>query len=125
MRSPAARPRDGDAAPDRRTTLRAMFALPISLPLDNCAVRHELTFDLAGRDWIRATVRVNGHVVKRVTHPHGRIRVSHLPDGRFAFAVTARGHGGRTVRAQRHYSSCAKPVVTIPPGDPPKTLTLT
>ncbi len=29
------------------------------------------------------------------------------------------------MQAHRHYSACVKPVVTIPPGDPPTTLGLT
>jgi peptidylprolyl isomerase len=100
--------------------------LPIVLPsVDDCVAKHALTFVLEGRDWIDATVRVNGHAVKRVRHPHGVIRVANLPDGRFSFAVRARGHGGRRVSAHKTYATCVKPAVTIPPGDPPATLTTT
>src|SRR4051794_27755704 len=97
--------------------------LPIVLPsVDDCVVRHALTFELRGRDWIDATVRVNGDAVKHVRHPAGTIRVTKLPDGRFTFAVRARGHGGRRVSASKTLHACVKPAVNIPPGDPPKTL---
>src|SRR3954451_7997040 len=102
-----------------------MLATPIVLPsVDNCVVRHALTFELRGHDWIDATVRVNGHAVKHVVHPSGKIRVVKLPDGRFSFAVRARGHGGRRVSAQKTYATCVKPAVTIPAGDPPATLVI-
>jgi peptidylprolyl isomerase len=103
-----------------------MLATPIVLPsVDDCVVKHALTFALLGHDWIDATVRVNGHAVKHVRHPTGTIRVTKLPDGRFTFAVRARGHGGRRVTASKTYAPCLKPVVTIPPGDPPQTLVVT
>jgi peptidylprolyl isomerase len=103
-----------------------MLATPIVLPsVDDCVVNHVLSFELRGRDWIDATVRVNGHAVKHVLHPSGTIRVAKLPDGRFTFAVRARGHGGRRVTASKTLHACVKPAVTIPPGDPPQTLVVT
>jgi peptidylprolyl isomerase len=100
--------------------------LPIVLPsVDDCVVKHAVTFQVFGRDWIDATVRVNGHAVKHVRHPTGTIRVTKLPDGRFTFAVRAREHGGRRVTAAKTLHTCVKPVVSIPLGDPPATLQIT
>src|SRR4051794_30597934 len=102
-----------------------MLAVPISLPpVDHCIVAHKLIFEVRGRDWISATVRINGRVAKRVKHPHGPIKVKRLPDGRFEFAVSVRARGGRVATAHKTYT-CVKPSVTIPPGEPPDTLTVT
>jgi FKBP-type peptidyl-prolyl cis-trans isomerase len=102
------------------------FALPSA---DTCVSRRALTFRLrpvADDAWARATVRVDGRLVKRLGRAGvtRRIRLRGVPRGRFVLSVSARTRGGQTATARRTYQTCldTKPTVTVPPGERPTTL---
>lgn len=80
----------------------------------------------AGARWTRATVKVDGKVLKRVTRPApGRaIRLRKLPPRTFTLTVDARTSDGRTATVRRTYAGCpqGQPKVTIPATPPPTAL---